>query len=256
MAKKHTGNYRHPLDQFVANDNDWTMLGALTTQFAEKPFDDKAKYRDELVSVLKQREYRHKVGSKVILKTFHELLQGAGLLEKLLADDTLQEFWKSQLLDRILKRANELQLNRLAVDGQPLTKHRRTERAIQQDLETIEKLTEKYGLKDMGQNIELIAGEAVKAWRPLNQSRKPGSTRALLIGREATQKRLNREETAIQVIIYRTLKARLDQTTWKKKNIPDIFMCKLAELIWLLPSSPRLSSGETLRRADRDMPGW
>jgi len=255
MAKKRRVNYQHPLDQFLVSDNDGTMLGALASQFAEEPF-DRAKYRDQLVSALKKHAYGHRVGVKLIRKTFHELLQGAGLLEELLADDSLQEFWKSQLLDRILKRKSELQSERQAIDGRSLTEHRREVKAIQKDLKSIERLTKRYGLKDMAQNFELIAWEAIRAWRPLNQFYWPGSNREFLVGRAATQKRLNREDMAIQVIIYRTLKARLDQETWREKHIPDIFMCQLAEIIWRLPSSPQLSSGETLRRADKDMPGW
>jgi len=255
VAKKHAKYYQHPLDQFLATDNDGTMLGYLANQFAEELL-DKATYRNELTKALKKREYRHKQGFKVMRRTFNEMLQQAGLLEKLLSDDTLQEFWKSQLLDKILKRKTELQSKRHSVDGRSLTEHRRKVKAIQKDLETIERLTEKYGLKEMGLNIELISWEALKEWRPLNRSRWTGSKRELLIGGTEMPQRLNREDMAIQVTIYRTLKSRLHQPNWRMKEIPDIFMCQLAELIWRPSSLSELSSGETLRRADRDMPGW
>src|ERR1700739_1296987 len=56
MARKKAAPYRHPLDLFLARDNNGTMLGYLASQYSEEHF-DAVKYRNELQAKLKAYSY-------------------------------------------------------------------------------------------------------------------------------------------------------------------------------------------------------
>src|SRR5207248_1330307 len=133
MANRNPTDYQHPLDRFLSRNADSTMLDYLADEYAGEPF-EVAAYREELTRKLKENSYPRKVDNPDHRKTFYEILKKAELLDELLSEGTLREFWKSHQLEKILKKKEELTSTHSSVYGLTLTEHRRKVRAVQQDL--------------------------------------------------------------------------------------------------------------------------
>ena len=278
MAKRRAPAYRHPLDQFLFRARDATNVEVLDQlellahqiEAAEPPFSPDS-YRSKLAAALKRLRYPQP-DPEPKAKTFDEVLKQADVLERLLSEDTLRELRKSELVAKILWKNDELEAKGLWVDEVPLRERRQKVNAIRRDLATLERLADKHGLQDMAQSYEHLAAQIVQEMIPILPSRRYTFPRERLLtgrapapqqragngkARRRPSERIRSLDTAIQAIVYWTLKARLQGDRTGRSRLPDILLCQLAELIWFelmaLPLENRrqvktLSSGETLRR--------
>ena len=239
MAKKDASPHQHPLDKFLAQNelDNAPRLEILARKYAAEPFDVDS-FRKELTAKVQRLRYPQPYISPND-KTFSDVLKDAGVLSILLREDTLRELWKSVLLKKICQRERQLKGKRETADGIPLRDQRRKARRINKDQETLKRMEAEYDLENVAPLYEKIAGKSVEATLPLYESRGSDSKEELLTGRprmpkwrkqsrrEASQWfpfNLRNEDTAIQVVIYRTLRPLLPNEEAGKKHISDKFL--------------------------------
>jgi hypothetical protein len=259
MAEKTHSSIQNPLDWFLdwMDDENESRLAFLARQVAAEPFNADS-FRDDLTTKLKRLRYpQPDPEQEIVTKTFHALLEHAGVLPLILSEDTLRELWKCRLLKDIFQRDIELQKNELSVQGRPLSEHKQRVAKIRKDLRTLEKIAREYGLEaDVAQAYEKIAGECIKALRPIATSRYSGSKAEVILSRPSNglASTIRSEQTAIQAIIYRRLKQNLQTKSTEGMGISGIFLCQLSELIWADPNVQVLGDGETIWRAEKRLP--
>jgi hypothetical protein len=246
-------SHQHPLDWFLkwVDDESESRLAFLARQIAAQPFNADV-FREELTAKLERLRYPQPDREQGIGKeTFYAILERADLLPLILQEDTLRALWKHRLLKDLFQRDSELKEKHLSVEGTPLREHRRRVRQVQRDLGTLERIADEYDLdRYMAESYEKMEGEILKARRPILTSEYPGSKSELLLGRPAKElsSDVRSEDTVIQANIYLTLKQRLQTRETAIRDIYDIFLCQLSELIWARPDVRGLSNGETIRK--------
>jgi hypothetical protein len=254
MSKKTPSRDAGPLDWFLkwTEDEGESRLTFLAREVSAELFDANV-FRKDLSRKLTTLHYpqpdRERSFGK---KTFYEILEHAGVLGLLLQEEILKGLWKCRLLKDLFKRDSEMREKGMSLEAKPLAEHKRKVRKIQKDLRTLDRIASDYGLQaDLVKVIEKVAGECIRAWRPIMTARYPGSKAEVILSRPSKELSagVRSEDTAIQAIIYRELKQRLQTKDTKRKGISDIFLCQLSELIWEGPDIRGLSSGETIRRA-------
>jgi len=243
---------QHLLDWFLkwTDDESESRLGFLARQTASEPFNEV--FRNELTTKLTRLRYpQPDLEQGIGKKTFHAILEGAGLLPLILQEDTLHALWKHRLVKDIFQKDSEFREKHLSVEGILLSEHRRMFRRVQRDLGTLERIAREYGLERyLAESYEKMEGEILKVRRPILTSEYPGSKSELLLGRPAKElsSDVRSEDTVIQANIYLTLKQRLQTSETPKRGVSDIFLCQMAELVCARPDVRGLRNGETIRR--------
>jgi hypothetical protein len=253
MKKKSTLEEQGPLQWFLAQtfDANESRLAFLAQEAATKAF-DLVSFKTELVKKLKTLRYPQPDSEQGISKkTFHEILEQAGVIELLLQEDVLRGLWQRRLLKDLLNLDDEMRAKGLSMEGVLLREHKEKVKKIQKDIGTLERIAKEYDIEAaMAECYEKMARECVKAWRPIMTARYPGSKGEIILSRPSNElpHNLRSEHTAIQAIIYLWLKGKLQTKNTKEHGIFDIFLCQLSELIWNGPDAQGLSDGKTIRK--------
>jgi hypothetical protein len=257
----------HPLDVALADQDSGTRWEQLVHQIAAEPFDVE-EFRAVLLAKLERLRYqtklerfRQSVGRGVTGRTFRKVLEDAGVLEVLLAEYTLRELWKSDVLSRISRRSKELSVKKESLQGISIDEHKQRVRAMEKELKQFREIATKNNFEYVEvapeRLLRKIIGErtAILAWQRMGPKERIllGPRRAAGKGRTGGRRMdahhaVRNEDTPIQANIYRTLKTRL-QNDRTRKGISDIFLCQLAELVFGAPDVKYVTNGKTLRRA-------
>jgi|GEM_PF-4879248 len=201
---------------------------------------------------------------------FSEILNHAAVFSVLLSPDTLRELWKSLVLKKVFERHRELRDRKQSAHGISLKEHWRRVREFKRDMKIYKKLDDKYHFDYALSAYEKMARGSVREMVAIRMSSFIGPRDAILsvhlpvpkwksklqTGKKRTPKTAATESLAtprsedkhIQGHIYATLERRLRTPETYRKGIDDIFLCQLAELIWVGADVQRLSDGESLCR--------
>lgn len=253
MRKKAISEDQGPLRWFLGQmfDANESRLAFLAHKTATKTFDAMV-FRTELITKLKRLYYPQPDPERGEgKKTFHEILEDAGVIEVLLHEEVLRGLWQRRLLKDLFERDDDLRKKNMSMEGVPISEHWKKVRKIQKDMKILEKLAKEYRMEtSMAECYEKVAGECVKAWRPIMTTRYPDSKAEVILSHpsEELSSSVKSEGTAVQAIIYLWLKNKLQTKSNRRRGISDIFLCQLSELIWANPAVRSLSDGETIRR--------
>jgi hypothetical protein len=260
----------HPLDRVLAHPESFcgTRWEELARQYASKPFDVDA-FRAGLQLKL-ERLYRAKLHRQLYLKTegppgsaktFKQILEDAGVLDVLLAEDTLRELWKSDVLSRISRRSEEMDREQLSVDGTSIDEHKQRVRAMEKELRKFRKIAVKNNFeyievapdrllqKIIDERIAILTWQRMGPKERILRGPRRAAGRGRTGGRWMDDHAVRNEDTAIQANIYRTLKTRLQNVLTRKNGISDIFLCQLAELVFSAPNVTYITDGKTLYKS-------
>ena len=131
----------------------------------------------------------------------------------------------ASLAEDLFERDDELRKKGMSMEGVPLSTHMEKVRKIRKDMQILEKLAKEYRMEtSMAECYEKVAGECVKAWRPIVTARYPGSKAEVILSRPSKElsTRVKSKGTAIQAIIYLWLKNKLQTKSNRRRGIPDM----------------------------------
>ena len=253
MAKKKAVSHHHPLDWFLTEDEFGreTRLKSVAKAFAGEPFDAES-FGKELMANLRKLRYPQPAPSSEE-KTFHDILESAGVLGVLLEPKTLGELWKSILLRKIVKYDRELARTGRWATGKPLRFYKRMARETYRHLEQIQEIAETYDAQELAQGLyDRVSRDFRNYVGVVIQSSRPALDRAELLAGAPRKELLSKptnEERSSDIAIYRSLETKLMNPRTQRKGISTIFICQLSELVSAPPDVTRLSDGDSLYRA-------